>query len=97
MRLILFLGLLHLTLMTATYYFINQYPISILALLITSLITTYLLLKRQYQRHQTILQSLDHGLQSLRDNDFSISLSQQKETSYNPLEKEEVTKEGSAE
>lgn len=85
MRLILFLGLLHLTLMTATYYFINQYPISILALLITSLITTYLLLKRQYQRHQTILQSLDHGLQSLRDNDFSISLSQQKETSYNPL------------
>jgi two-component system nitrogen regulation sensor histidine kinase NtrY len=85
MRLILSLGLLHCLLMLTVYYYSTQYPIVVSLLLITSLLATFVLLKKQYQRHQTILQSLDHGLQSLRDNDFSVSLSEQKETSYNSL------------
>ncbi|GHB72636.1 hypothetical protein GCM10008107_22550 [Psychrosphaera saromensis] len=85
MRLILFLGSLHLTLMIAVYYFVAQYPSAIIVLLVITLWLTFVLLKKQFQRHQIILQSLDHGLQSLRDNDFSISLNQQKETSYNSL------------
>ncbi|WP_299266368.1 ATP-binding protein [uncultured Psychrosphaera sp.] len=85
MRLTLFLGSLHLTLMSAAYYFAAQYPSAMIMLLIVTLWLTFVLLKKQFQRHQIILQSLDHGLQSLRDNDFSISLSQQKDTSYNPL------------
>lgn len=85
MRLILSLGLLHCLLMLTVYYYSTQYPIVVSLLLITSLLATFVLLKKQYQRHQTILQSLDHGLQSLRDNDFSVSLNEQKETSYNLL------------
>lgn len=85
MRLILSLGLLHCLLMLTVYYYSTQFPIVVSLLLITSLLATFMLLKKQYQRHQIILQSLDHGLQSLRDNDFSVSLNEQKETSYNLL------------
>jgi len=85
MRLIILLGVLHATLMVMVYYFAAQHPIYISLLLVLSLLATFLLLKKQYKRHQIILQSLDHGLQSLRDNDFSVSLNQQKEASYNSL------------
>jgi nitrogen fixation/metabolism regulation signal transduction histidine kinase len=85
MRLIILLGVLHTTLMVMVYYFVAQHPIYISLLLVLSLLATFHLLKKQYKRHQIILQSLDHGLQSLRDNDFSVSLNQQKEASYNAL------------
>ena len=49
------------------------------------LLVTFSLFNQQHKRHQMIIHSLDHGLQSLRDNDFSVSLSQQKEATYNPL------------
>lgn len=71
--------------MTMVYLFGAKYPLWTIALFFLSLIATYNLLNKQYKRHQIILQSLDHGLQSLRDNDFSVSLNQQKEVSYNPL------------
>jgi len=85
MRLIVILGLLHSALMLAVYYYLHQYPLSIITLLVLSLLATFFLLKHQFKRHQVILSSLDHGLQSLRDNDFSVSLRQQKEQSYNSL------------
>jgi nitrogen fixation/metabolism regulation signal transduction histidine kinase len=85
MRLIILLGILHSTLMVMVYYFAVDYPIYISVLLMFSLLITFLLLTKQYKRHQTVLQSLEHGLQSLRDNDFSVSLNQQKEASYNAL------------
>ena len=85
MRLILSLGLLHSLLMLVVYYYLATYPIIVMSFLITSLLITFILLKNQYKRHAIILQSLDHGLQSLRDNDFSVSLSLQKEQHYNPL------------
>lgn len=85
MRLIVILGLLHSALMLAVYYYLPQYPLSVTTLLVLSLLATFFLLKHQFERHQVILSSLDHGLQSLRDNDFSVSLRQQKEQSYNSL------------
>ena len=85
MWLIISLGLLHIGVMTSVYFFGAQYPITTTSFFLCSLIATFELLKRQLKRHQIILQSLDHGLQSLRDNDFSVSLNQQKEKSYNPL------------
>ena len=81
----LFLGLLHCLFIFAVYYFAAQYPNIIILLFVLSLISTLLLLKAQYQRHQLIIKSLDHGLQSFRDNDFSISLNLQKENNYNSL------------
>ena len=71
--------------MFVVYYYGTQHPLYVGLLLIASLLMTFLLLKKQYKRHQIILQSLDHGLQSLRDNDFSVSLNQQKEASYNAV------------
>jgi nitrogen fixation/metabolism regulation signal transduction histidine kinase len=85
MRLIISLGLLHATLMFLVYFFAAQHPIYISLLLVAALLASFLLLRKQYKRHQTILLSLDHGLQSLRDNDFSVSLNHQKEASYNSL------------
>lgn len=85
MRLIILLGALHLMLFIGVYFFAATYPIIILLFLGLSLLLTFVLLKKQYKHHQIILQSLDHGLQSLRDNDFSVSLSQQKESTYTPI------------
>jgi len=55
------------------------------ASIIMGFVITFILLKQQYKSHKIIIQSLDHGLQSLRDNDFSVSLNQHKDVSYNPL------------
>ena len=85
MWLIISLGLLHAGVMAIIYLFGAQYPITTIIVFVTALFATFQLLNRQFKRHQIILQSLDHGLQSLRDNDFSVSLNQQKEKSYNPL------------
>ena len=85
MWLIISLGVLHIGVMTSVYFFGAQYPITTMSFFLCSLIATFELLKRQLKRHQIILQSLEHGLQSLRDNDFSVSLNHQKEKSYNPL------------
>lgn len=85
MRLIILLGLLHSALMLLVFYCGAQQPIYVSLVLFVSLFATFMLFKKQYSRHYVILQSLEHGLQSLRDNDFSISLNQQKEASYNTL------------
>lgn len=85
MRLIFFLGLLHCTVLALAYFTAAQYPILNGITVVSALLATFALLKNYYKRHLTILRSLDHGLQSLRDNDFSVSLNPQKEKSYNPL------------
>ena len=55
MRLIILLGVLHATLMVMVYYFVAQHPIYISSLLVLSLLATFLLLQKQYKRHQIIL------------------------------------------
>lgn len=85
MGLTICLGLLHTTLMVVVYFYGAEHPIYISFLLAASLLVSFLLFKKQNKRHCAILQSLDHGLQSLRDNDFSVSLNQQKEAHYNSL------------
>ena len=85
MRLIILLGLLHSALILLVYYCVEQHPTYVGLLVAISLLVTYLLFKKLYDRHRSILLSLDQGLQSLRDNDFSVSLNQQKESNYNVL------------
>lgn len=85
MPLIFSLGFLHCTVLLLTYFYGQQYPIALAILGSIALLSTVVLFKKHYQRHQTILRSLDHGLQSLRDNDFSVSLNQQTEANYNSL------------
>jgi len=71
--------------MVAVYHFLATYPVAVSVSMFIGFLITFLLLKHHYNNHKIILQSLDHGLQSLRDNDFSISLNQHKDVSYNPL------------
>ncbi|GHE78134.1 sensor histidine kinase [Thalassotalea profundi] len=85
MRLIISLGLLYSSLLLSFYYFSVQYPVFLGFLLFLSLLVTFYLFKEQYKRHSVILQSVEHGLQSLRDNDFSVSLTPRKEKAYNTL------------
>ncbi|MBO1256055.1 histidine kinase [Alteromonas sp. 5E99-2] len=85
MPVIIFLGSLHLTLMLAVYFFIDTHPRLLIVLLIVSLYITFYLLNKQYRQQKKLLQSLDHGLQSLRDNDFSISLRLQKDANYDSV------------
>ncbi|MDU0353542.1 hypothetical protein RS130_06000 [Paraglaciecola aquimarina] len=85
MRLIICLGLLHAGLMLAVYFLAAQHSIYISVVLLVSLIGSFVLLKKQYKRQKIILQSIEHGLQSLCDNDFSVSLRQQKHGGYNGL------------
>ena len=85
MTLTISLGLLYSALLLSFYLFAAQYPILLILLLLLSLFVTFYLFKEQYKRQNVILQSVEHGLQSLRDNDFSVSLNSQKENSYNTL------------
>lgn len=71
--------------LTIVYFFSTEYPLHVMTVFIILLLVTFSLFNQQHKRHQMIIHSLDHGLQSLRDNDFSVSLSQQKEATYNPL------------
>lgn len=85
MRLIISLGLLHSLLVIFICFFVEQHLFLVVLLIIISLLVTNLLFKKHYARQDLILLTLEHGLQRLRDNDFSVSLSQQKEERYNAI------------
>lgn len=64
-----------LLLLSFGYASTNPLPIAIGFLAATAL--TLSLLTQEQRAHRKLLQSLEHGLQSLRDNDFSVNLNDQ--------------------
>lgn len=65
--------------------FAPQYPLLIAIMLLAVAVLSYYVIIRQQQQQQRLLTSLEHGLQSLRDNDFSISLSDNAAASHQKI------------
>lgn len=70
---------LHIGLLTLSFLFAQDYPFLIGAVVIILGVVSYKILTMKQHQHDKALLSLEHGLQSLRDNDFSVSLNDQNE------------------
>ncbi|PKF54098.1 histidine kinase [Alteromonadales bacterium alter-6D02] len=76
MKSTLFLVFTHGVFLGLSYVFMLDYPIAIIALLLITAYVTFKVITKKDSDYQHSLNSLIHGLQSLRDNDFSVSLNE---------------------
>ncbi len=70
---------LHLGLLILSYLYAQDYPFFIGTVVIILGGVSYKILTMKQHQHDKALRSLEHGLQSLRDNDFSVSLNDKNE------------------
>jgi len=74
MKTTLALTLCNVSVLLVCYFFAVSYPFEVACYAIVIALLSIKLLSKKQHRHHQLLQSLTHGLQSLRDNDFSIGL-----------------------